>query len=163
MNHTPRSAILYSVGIMTTMVMFVALAINLGPSVQAMVGDSLSDALSSLFSAFAKLVNYATSLNVAMAMSAITFIAGCTCLLMQYFLRNNDIKADQKCKLTINTCYFWMMGNAICWSMLITFRSASAGDFESNFFIGMLAAIVSFFALVCGTIWGEITAKKYQR
>jgi hypothetical protein len=55
------------------------------------------------------------------------------------------------------------MGTAIYWSMIITFRSAVAGDFESNFFMGMMAAGVSFFALVFGNIWGELTAKKYQR
>jgi hypothetical protein len=147
---------------MATMVMFGVIAVNIWPSVQPVVGDIMSNILSP-GSPFVVVLNYATSLNVAKVMSVVAFVVGFTCLLMQYFLRNNDIQADQKFKLTINKCYFWIMGTAIYWSMIITFRSAVAGDFESNFFMGMMAAAVSFFALVFGSIWGELTAKKYQR
>lgn len=165
MNHTPRSAILYALGIMAAIVMFVVLAASVGPSVQTMVmaSDILNNALSPILSAVVEAVNYATSLNVAKVISVAAFAAGCTCLIIQYLLRNNDVKDHQQFKLTIHKCYIWMMIIAICWSLLITFRSSSAGNFEFNFFMGLIAAVVSYFVLVLGIIWGEMTARKYRR
>jgi hypothetical protein len=144
MNHTPRSATLFALGVTATIAIFFVLAIKAWPILQAAGGDSPSDTLLPWLSTVVYVVNYSTSMAVAKVMSVIFACAGFMCFLIQYFLRNNDTKSHQPFKLTIRNSFIWMMFIGACWSVVILARAFSAGDFENDFGTGMLAVFVTF-------------------